>query len=348
MELNLETAGFFSELVVACAEADGAEDPRLTRALAELSRRERVSRERRIGQACDFREALDAFARRAIALGEKQAMGAPPPRRSRAPRHAAAIAVAIGFMGCRSDPTWDHGVAEAPPPPLAVPKPVPPEDAGPTLFQNDVGVAEAAPPPLDPQRVPVPMPPDAGKPPVKQGAGAKPKAPRDAGAAPVPEPVKPQWRRDHGVAEAAPPPLDEERRRRLIQNDVGVAEAAPPPMPVTDLTVTVTPAARILSNGARVEGPVKLNRNRNGFLQIGTGGDPVNDPFVVFIDYKWSGAQLSLRVECTPAVQVSGGGQSMPSPASLTFNLNGRSTILVTLEDPKTKTRMEVRLAQGR
>jgi len=178
VDLNLETAGLFRELVLACAEASGTEDARLRRAVEDLRRREAPGRAARLAQLCTFRAELERYARASIALGRRHARAAASGRRIlKAPRHAAAVAAAIGMLGCAL--AQDRGVQEAPPPPLdrrpppppAKPPPSPPDLervlAPPPPFREDGGVAEAAPPPIDDRR----------------------------------------YRHDLGVAEAAPPPI---------------------------------------------------------------------------------------------------------------------------------------------
>ena len=116
VDLNLETAGLFRELVVACGEAPDAADPALRRALAELRRREAPARAARLRQACEYRGALARYAEVSVALGRRHAAAAAAGRRPRGPRHVAAVAAAIGVLGCAV--AHDRGVAEAAPPPL--------------------------------------------------------------------------------------------------------------------------------------------------------------------------------------------------------------------------------------
>ena len=168
VELNLETADFFRELVVACDGAKGAEDPALLRAVDSIARRELPAREARLRRLCDFRGALDRFANASVASGRRVAV-APPASRLRMPRHAAAVAAAIGMFGCAV--AHDRGIQEAAPPPIDPrPPPVPPppvgEDGTLPPYREDLGVAEAAPPPYD------------------------------------------RYRHDDGIMEAAPPPYD--------------------------------------------------------------------------------------------------------------------------------------------
>lgn len=164
VELNLDTVELFSELVQRCAIPDSRID------VKDLERRERRSREALLNRLCALRTDLEACTRVALPASVR-----PPAKkkafRSVAPRHAAAVAVALGLTyaplaaaqdGGKKPPVvpgnrkagkkspdagtllppepkpWrdDHGVAEAAPPPY-------------DRFKNDVGVAEAAPPPYD-------------------------------------------------------------------------------------------------------------------------------------------------------------------------------------------------------
>jgi hypothetical protein len=166
-DLNLETAGLFRELVVACGEAPGAGDPALRRTLADLRRREATARAARLGAVCDYRRALERYAEVSVALGKRHA-AAGASRRPRGPRHVAAVAAAIGVLGC--------------------------------AVAHDPGVAEAAPPPLD---RPVSGPPP---PPLREPSVECVVTPFPSPAPPGPEVVEPPFRHDEGVAEAAPPP----------------------------------------------------------------------------------------------------------------------------------------------
>lgn len=188
-ELNLETAGLFRELVLACGASAADADPSLLRAVDDLRLREAPAREDRIRTLCGFREALDRFAHASVASGRHVA-SAPPAGRLRMPRHAAAVAAAIGLFGC--------------------------------AVAHDRGIMEAPPPPIDPRPPPVPPPPPAPEPPKEQGSQQSPWVP-------VEEPVKElPYRQDEGIAEAAPPPYDPVTKDSYL-HDPGVAEAAPPP-----------------------------------------------------------------------------------------------------------------------
>lgn len=263
VDLNLETAGFFRELVVACDGARGPGDPALQRVVDSIARRELPAREERLRRLCDFRVALDRFANASVSSGRRIAV-APPASRLRMPRHAAAVAAAIGLFGCAV--AHDRGIMEAPPPPIDPrPPPVPPPppetqqqkpteppppqspwvpvpDPVPPDHIRDEGVAEAAPPPYD-ELVPPPYLFDHGvaeaAPPPHDPVRVKPPPPP-----PPPPPIDElkKFRHDHGVAEAAPPPYDKRRgpvdpledvpppvKPPPFLHDHGVAEAAPPP-----------------------------------------------------------------------------------------------------------------------
>ena len=175
VDLNLETAGFFRELVVACGEAPDAGDPALGHALGELRRRETPARAARLRQVCEYRRALERYAEISVALGKRHAAAGAAGRRLRGPRHVAAVAAAIGVLGCAV--AHDRGVAEAAPPPLdRTPSgPPPPREAAPCVVS------------------PAPTRPGLGEPPFRHDQG-------------VAEAAPPPYRHDLGVAEAAPPP----------------------------------------------------------------------------------------------------------------------------------------------
>jgi radical SAM superfamily enzyme YgiQ (UPF0313 family) len=166
VDLNLETAELFRDLVIACGEAPDAGDHALGRALADLRRREAPARAARLRQVCEYRSALERYAEVSVALGKRHAAAGATGRRLRGPRHVAAVAAAIGVLGC--------------------------------AVAHDRGVAEAAPPPLD--RTP------SGPPPPPREAAACVVSPAPAPAQPVVAPEERRFRHDQGVAEAAPPP----------------------------------------------------------------------------------------------------------------------------------------------
>ncbi len=184
VDLNLETAGLFRELVVACGEAPDEADPALRRALAELRRREGPARAARLRQACEYRGALARYAEASVALGRRHPAAAAAGRRPRGPRHVAAVAAAIGVLGCAV--AHDRGVAEAAPPPLDRP----PSGAPPPPREPAPGACVVSPAPA-----PSPPPLEALEPPYRHDVG-------------VAEAAPPPYRHDMGVAEAAPPPYD--------------------------------------------------------------------------------------------------------------------------------------------
>lgn len=229
VELNLDTVELFSELVQRCVVPDAHLD------VSDLERQERRSRERLLKRLCELRADVEACTALALPAAIR-----PPAKKKRSfrsvvPRHAAAVAVALGLtyapLASAQDggktppalpgkkkagkkgvdaglpiapapPPWrdDHGVAEAAPPPY-------------DRYKHDVGVAEAAPPPYD-------------------------------------------YRNDLGVAEAAPPPYRPVGWGAL---NVVVGE---------ELTV-------YLSDVGKVSGPVALkgNEGRLEFKVNGKTGD---------------------------------------------------------------------------
>lgn len=124
---------------------------------------------------CEYRRALERYAEISVALGKRHAAAGAAGRRLRGPRHVAAVAAAIGVLGCAV--AHDRGVAEAAPPPLGrTPSgPPPPREAAPCVVS------------------PAPTRPGLGEPPFRHDQG-------------VAEAAPPPYRHDLGVAEAAPPP----------------------------------------------------------------------------------------------------------------------------------------------
>jgi anaerobic magnesium-protoporphyrin IX monomethyl ester cyclase len=176
LRLNLETAALFRELVLACAAVDRDDAPSLADAVASIRSREVESRTAHREALCRFRERISAIVEPVIhfATATRQR-----PTLSRIPRHAIALVVAAGLIGCGgAQPRTDNGVAEAAPPPVDGPRAFP-------LEESD-----------DPNQAP---PPDAGTtvpPPYHDDDGVAEMAP-------------PPFRDDDGVAEAAPPPVDD-------------------------------------------------------------------------------------------------------------------------------------------
>jgi len=175
VRLNLETARLFRELVIACGQATADDDAALLATVESLRRRELDGRRAHLAELCELRVAIDGCVAPVLDLVRAlaPAVGKLP---RRAPRHAAAVLVAAGLLGCPGGVRNDHGVAEAAPPPLDEPRP--PIDAGPAPDQNATA-------------------PDAGPPVYRIDDG-------------VAEAAPPPYRIDEGVAEAAPPPLDDD------------------------------------------------------------------------------------------------------------------------------------------
>lgn len=146
-DLNLGTAALFTELVQLCADP-ALDAAGLARARADLERRERKTRDVLTRRLCEVRADIEQCTRVALPVAWRPP---PAPRRRTlrfvAPRHAAAVAVALGFASLpgAADEKAPHqvGVADAG---VAKVKVAPP-------FRPDVGVAEAAPPPYDRYRI---------------------------------------------------------------------------------------------------------------------------------------------------------------------------------------------------
>ncbi|MEZ4221981.1 MAG: radical SAM protein [Polyangiaceae bacterium] len=176
LRLNLETAELFRELVVACGEVDDDAAPRLVGAVESIREREVTSRAWHRQQLCRFRERIAAIVEPVLQFATSERAPSPQrPRLARIPRHAIALVVAAGIIGCAGTQARpDDGVAEAAPPPIDEPRAFPGEDSdnpgqdagtnvpppfvdddgvaemAPPPFKEDDGVAEAAPPPIDP------------------------------------------------------------------------------------------------------------------------------------------------------------------------------------------------------
>ena len=197
VDLNLETAGLFRELVVACGEAPDGRDPALGRALADVRRREAPARAARVRQVCEYRGALERYAKASVALGKRHAAARAAGGRLRGPRHLAAVAAAIGVLGCAV--AHDRGVAEAAPPPLDRTPSGPPPTRDPAA-----GACVFSPAPAP---APAPHELQAVEPPFRHDQGVAEAAP------------PPYYRHDQGVAEAAPPPYQQPVRRSLVLED---------------------------------------------------------------------------------------------------------------------------------
>jgi len=350
VELNLETAGFFRELVTACGEARGAEDPALARAREELERREAPAREARSRRLCQFREALERFAHASVESGRRVAL-ASPASRLRMPRHAAAVAAAIGMFGCAL--AHDRGIQEAPPPPMdrrPPPEPPPPRvdppPGDPGRQQSpwvpvpedreavhDHGIAEAAPPPID-ERVKLEPPP-----PFREDDGV-------AEAAPPPheelvDPKEVPFRHDHGIAEAAPPPYDRYR------HDGGIMEAAPPPYErlrreptAIHLDVTTTPTMPVTFRGKPVATTLELGPGAPP-LFIGDATTPIRARLRILAHPRRG---PTLRIEAPAPLTVTHRGRGAPTPWTVTLPGIGLQRLDLLLEDPVKGAKLRVRL----
>jgi hypothetical protein len=339
VELNLETAGFFRELVLACDGATGAEDPALSRVVADIRRREAPAREARLQRLCGFREALDRFARASVASGRRHVL-ATPRGRLQGPRHAAAVAAAIGMFGCAI--AHDRGIQEAPPPPMdRRPPPVPPPPPKPPEAQrteetqrqqtpwvplesprdviHDQGIAEAAPPPYD--EVPVRPPPPPPPPP-----------PDDAV-------LKAPYREDHGVAEAAPPPY---------LHDHGIMEAAPPPYDryekapqLERLALRTSPAVPLAQGGRPVSHPLSLAPGAPPVV-IGDEKGPIRATLRLLAR---TGAGTLVRIESPTPLTVHVDGATSRTPWTGTLPATG-TELRLTLQDPASGARLALRLSR--
>lgn len=186
VELNLETAGLFRQLVVACGQASSDDAPELLATLEALRTIERDSRAKQLDTLCELRARIARIVDPLIEYVTSPETRPAVPRR--APRHMAALLVAASLLGCGGAMHPDDGVAEAAPPPY--------DDGERRVeeFRREVGndgVVLTDPLPNDPDATT----PDAGvvQPPFRHDVG-------------VAEAAPPPFRYDEGVAEAAPPP----------------------------------------------------------------------------------------------------------------------------------------------
>lgn len=186
VDLNLETAGLFRQLVVACGEASADDAPELLATLEALRTIERDSRAKQLDTLCELRARIARIVDPLIEYVTSPETRPAVPRR--APRHMAALLVAASLLGCGGAMHPDDGVAEAAPPPY--------DDGERRVeeFRREVGndgVVLTDPLPNDPDATT----PDAGvvQPPFRHDVG-------------VAEAAPPPFRYDEGVAEAAPPP----------------------------------------------------------------------------------------------------------------------------------------------
>ena len=351
VELNLETAGYFRELVLACGDARGVDDPVLERVVDGIRRREAPAREVRLRELCRYREALERFANASVASGRRHAI-ASPRSRMLGPRHAAAVAAAIGMFGCAV--AHDRGIQEAPPPPMdRRPPPVPPPPEPPAKeparteskqpqqgpwvpvepdYVRDEGVAEAAPPPYDPVKPP-----------------------------PIEEPVKvpTPFLHDHGVAEAAPPPYDERVVRpddevltKRYRHDQGIAEAAPPPYDRIKEMATqpqifdlkTSPSVPLTFRGQPINGPFKLAAG-DPPVTLGDATTPIRATLRIL---PRPGRQAMVRVESSGPLTVTLDGKAGPTPFTAMLPEEGGPFATLLLDDPATAARVVVRLIERR
>lgn len=323
VELNLDTAGLFSELVALCADP-AAGEARAAKAIAALARRERKSREALHRRLCEVRADIEACTRLALpAVVRPAATRKPRVFRSVVPRHAAAVAVALGLAGylpaAAGQDAGTPRVADTKKGKGQGARDGGQEPVRAQPFKPDVGVAEAAPPPYD-------------------------------------------WRRDQGVAEAPPPPLDERRRRPppppppprdagrppyLI--DHGVAEAAPAPMPLPvvwrELTVQGEGLSVYLSGVGRISGTV-TSLPAQETLKLKVNGASEDALFEVTFTRRALGEQVAVLVAAEPALQVKVDGRELgPSPRTATVQPGRRTTF--ELEEPTSHARLRVTLTVG-
>jgi hypothetical protein len=189
---------------------------------------------------------------------------------------------------------------EPPPPPQQGPWVPVPDPA--TDFVRDEGVAEAAPPPFD-----------------------------------VPEPVKPPYLHDQGVAEAAPPPY---------LHDQGVAEAAPPPYDryrsapsVARYDVRTTPALPLAFRGRPVSGPMRLAVG-DPPLFLGDATTPIRATVRILP----RGPEATVRVESAQPLSVTFEGKGGSTPWSASLPRREGSPVTLLLSDEATAARVVVRL----
>jgi hypothetical protein len=331
VELNLETAGYFRELVLACGDARGVDDPALARVVDGIRRREAPAREARLRELCRYREALERFANASVASGRRHAL-ASPRSRMLGPRHAAAVAAAIGMFGCAV--AHDRGIQEAPPPPMdRRPPPVPPPPPQEKQEKQET------------QQTPwVPMEPDH----IRDEGVA------EAAPPPYEEPVKaPPYLHDQGIAEAAPPPYgpvpEDEVLTKRYRHDEGIAEAAPPPFDkvqepavFTTVRIQTSPVVPLYVDGALVEPPYSL--------PVGGKAVTIGDPkgaFSVRLRVLERPRNLLLVLDSSQPLAVQGDGRVSGPPWRVQLPPVERPFKLV-LENPSTGARIVVRVVARR
>jgi anaerobic magnesium-protoporphyrin IX monomethyl ester cyclase len=169
LSVNQHLVDLLRQIAAAVRGARGADDPALIGLLAELRRSEAHDRQRLLAEGHRVGCALQSYVSGCIGLaapsdGKDAAAGS---RKAKLCRHAAAVVLSLGVAACggrgvpQPDRGVDHGVYEAPPPPLdhrvtpsdaraEHPKDLPRLDRSPKDQQIiDWGVYEAPPPPLD-------------------------------------------------------------------------------------------------------------------------------------------------------------------------------------------------------
>lgn len=195
LEINRDTVAIFEEALHSVVRSPDLASPELQHQVAELSHLEQSRRADLEGRICALRETLHREAFAMVGLRSPAHPSAPSGGRAQdtlqsLPRHAAAVALAVGMLNCGGSVVVnphggtgggggyrvDGGVIEAPPPPV---------DGG--IWMNDGGMIEAPPPRVD------------GGIWVNDGGTNEPvPPPMDAGT----------WVNDGGVIEAPPPPVD--------------------------------------------------------------------------------------------------------------------------------------------
>ncbi len=308
VDLNLETAGLFRELVVACGEAPDGRDPALGRALADVRRREAPARAARVRQVCEYRGALERYAKASVALGKRHAAARAAGGRLRGPRHLAAVAAAIGVLGCAV--AHDRGVAEAAPPPLdRTPSgPPPPRDpaAGACVFS--------------PAPAPAPAPHElqAVEPPFRHDQGVAEAAP------------PPYYRHDQGVAEAAPPPYQQPVRPH-----------SPPAV-----EIRTVPAVPLRFRMAPVAQPFAYVAGSREPLVVGDGEGRV--PILARIRVSSAGPGVTrVFVESDEPLTIRCGDTSAAAPAHVMLR-DDRGERSLVLEDARSGARVEIHFAARR
>jgi anaerobic magnesium-protoporphyrin IX monomethyl ester cyclase len=217
-ESNLETVDLLRELFDVCEAYPDPASEGFQGAYARLHEQEQALCDLRLRRACAFGSAIREQSLGVIGLARSgQGLGADASFLERLPRHAAAVFLAVGLMGCNSEGSLksnhpDGATRDASP--ITDSKPV----ADAFAYKDQGGMFEAPPPPMDAPIVKL----DTAVPDATADAGAD--AGRDAGTA-----IDGGAREDGGL-DADKVDLRPVVDAIVFKDQGGMFEAPPPPM----------------------------------------------------------------------------------------------------------------------